>query len=101
MINIPAFPKTPGERVKNLRSKRGLAMTQSSGKYIIIIGIIIILIGIVIMFKDSIPILRYLGRLPGDIHVKKENFSFHFPIVTCIIVSIIISLILYLAGRFR
>ena len=59
-------------------------------KLLIIIGLLLILIGLLY------PFLRDLGfgRLPGDIVIKKENSSFYFPIVTCIVVSVVISLIL-------
>ena len=59
-------------------------------KIFIIIGVLFIIVGLLY------PLLRDigLGRLPGDIVIKKENSSFYFPIVTCIIISIVISLIL-------
>ncbi|MBP8626025.1 MAG: DUF2905 domain-containing protein [Syntrophorhabdales bacterium] len=60
------------------------------GKIFIIIGILFIIIGLAFMFGDKIP---YIGRLPGDIHIKKENFSFYFPITTCIIISIVLTII--------
>ena len=59
-------------------------------KLLIITGLLLILIGLLYpLFRDI-----GLGRLPGDIVIKKENSSFYFPIVTCIVVSAIISLIL-------
>lgn len=65
------------------------------------IGAVILIVGLVLVFRDSVPFLRHLGRLPGDIAIQRKNFTFHFPIVTSIILSIIISLILYLISRFR
>ncbi|HOV90366.1 MAG TPA: DUF2905 domain-containing protein [Syntrophorhabdaceae bacterium] len=65
-------------------------MIPGFGKIFIIIGILFIIIGLVFMFADKIP---YIGRLPGDIHIKKENFSFYFPITTSIIISIILTII--------
>ncbi len=59
-------------------------------KSLIIIGLIFIFIGLFYPFFRDIG----FGRLPGDIIIKKENSSFYFPIVTCIVVSIVISLIL-------
>ena len=59
-------------------------------KTLIIIGILFILVGLLYPFLKDLG----LGRLPGDIIVKKENSSFYFPIVTCIVVSVVISLIL-------
>ncbi len=59
-------------------------------KTLIIIGILFIFVGLLYPFLRDIG----LGRLPGDIVIKKENSSFYFPIVTCIIVSVVVSLIL-------
>lgn len=66
------------------------------GKTLIGIGILIILIGMALMFADKIP---WLGRLPGDVHIKKENWSFYFPIATSLLISVILSLILWLFRR--
>ncbi len=59
-------------------------------KILIIIGVLFILVGLLYPFLREIE----LGRLPGDIVIKKENSSFYFPIVTCIVVSVVVSLIL-------
>ena len=59
-------------------------------KSFIIIGILFILIGLLYPFLKDLG----LGKLPGDVIVKKENSSFYFPIVTCIVVSVVVSLIL-------
>ena len=59
-------------------------------KTFIIIGILFVLAGLLFPLLKDIG----LGRLPGDIVIKKEKSSFYFPIVTCIVVSIIVSLIL-------
>ncbi len=68
------------------------------GKNIIFIGIVIVIIGIILTFSDKLPFS--LGKLPGDIVYKKENTSFYFPITTSIIVSIVLSFLLYLFGKF-
>jgi hypothetical protein len=73
-------------------------MNSQTGKYIIILGIIIILIGALIyFFHDK---LNWLGRLPGDIRIEKENFRFYFPITTMIILSIVVSLVIQLIRKF-
>lgn len=64
---------------------------NSFGKLFIILGIILVLIGLLFPWLQKLG----LGHLPGDIVVKKKNFSFYFPIVTCIILSILISVILW------
>lgn len=63
----------------------------SIGKVLVILGAIIILIGIVIIYAHKIP---YIGRLPGDIYIKRDNFVFYFPLTTCILISAIVYLIL-------
>jgi len=67
-------------------------------KIIIVIGVVLVLIGLTILFLQKVP---FLGKLPGDILIKKENFTFYFPLSTSIVVSIIVSLILYLISKFR
>jgi hypothetical protein len=60
------------------------------GKMLILLGVFIILIGLFLVIGEKIP---WIGRLPGDIIIKKEKFSFYFPITTCIIISIILTLL--------
>lgn len=66
------------------------------GKILIFFGIIMIVVGVVLLIGNKIP---FLGKLPGDIAVQKKNFGFYFPITTCIVISIIISLIMWLFGK--
>lgn len=65
---------------------------QPFGKVLILSGFAILLIGLIITFWDKIP---FIGKLPGDIVWKGKNFTFYFPIVTSLLLSLIISLILY------
>jgi hypothetical protein len=67
-------------------------------KGLIILGVVITAVGVLLLFANKIP---FLGKLPGDILVKRENFTFYFPLATSIILSILISLILYLINKFR
>jgi hypothetical protein len=60
------------------------------GKMLIILGIILIIVGIGFVLGDKIP---FFGKLPGDIMIKKERFSFYFPITTSIIISIILTIL--------
>ncbi|MEK6558681.1 MAG: DUF2905 domain-containing protein [Planctomycetota bacterium] len=66
------------------------------GKILVVFGIIMIVVGGLFMFGSKIP---FIGRLPGDITIQKKNFSFYFPITTSIIISIILSIIMWLLGR--
>ena len=63
-------------------------------------GLVLVIIGLAVYFSDRIPGLGRLGRLPGDIAVRRENFSFYFPLGTSILLSIILTLVLYLVRRF-
>lgn len=60
------------------------------GKMLIMVGVILVVVGLAFVFSDKIP---YLGKLPGDIYIKKERFSFYFPITTSIIISIVLTII--------
>ncbi len=66
------------------------------GKWLITLGLAIAAVGLILTVAGKIP---WLGKLPGDIYVKRENFSFYFPLATCIIISAIISLILWLLRK--
>ena len=66
------------------------------GRTLIILGCLIAAAGVLLMLSGKLP---WLGRLPGDIYVKKEHFSFFFPITTCILVSLIISFIFWLMRK--
>ncbi len=59
------------------------------GKMLILLGVFIILIGVLLVIGEKIP---WIGRLPGDIIIRKKNFTFYFPIVTSIIISILLTL---------
>lgn len=58
---------------------------------LIALGILLLVLGLIWPWISQLP----LGRLPGDIHVERENFSFHFPWMTGILISIILSLVLW------
>ncbi|ABB30995.1 hypothetical protein GeomeDRAFT_2118 [Geobacter metallireducens RCH3] len=69
---------------------------QGLGKSLIVFGLIIAAIGVALTFAGKIP---WLGRLPGDIYVKRDNFTFYFPLATSILISVILSLILWLLRK--
>jgi hypothetical protein len=71
---------------------------QPYGKYIILAGIVIVLIGIAVYFFGNK--LNWFGNLPGDIKIEGEKGRFYFPVVTCIIVSVVLSLIFWLIRKF-
>jgi len=67
----------------------------SFGRLLIILGIVLLLLGILLSYTSFFSALR-LGRLPGDISIKRAHFSLYFPITTCILLSALITLIIYL-----
>ena len=66
------------------------------GKSLIVIGLVIAAIGLLLTLAGKIP---WLGRLPGDIFIKRENVTFYFPLATSILISVILSLLLWLFRR--
>ena len=72
-------------------------MLQAFGKYLTIFGILLAIIGIIFIAGGKIG----LGKLPGDIVIRRKNFTFYFPLITCIIISIVLTLILNLISRFK
>lgn len=66
-------------------------MSQAAGKYIILIGIIIIIAGMAVYFFHDF--FRWFGRLPGDIRIERKNFNFYFPVVTMIIISVVATIL--------
>jgi len=72
-------------------------MVEFLGRILIFLGLILIFFGLIFSFADKIP---YLGKLPGDILVKRENFTFYFPLATSILISFLLSIIFYLILRF-
>jgi uncharacterized protein HemY len=71
-------------------------MMPALGKMLVILGAVIILAGVILIFANKIP---FIGRLPGDILVKRESFTFCFPITTCIIISIVLTLIFWILRK--
>ena len=67
------------------------------GKILIVFGFLIVGIGVLLMFIDRIP---YLGKLPGDISIKRDHVQFYFPIMTSIIISVVLSLLMWLISSF-
>ncbi|MEI6704208.1 MAG: DUF2905 domain-containing protein [Deltaproteobacteria bacterium] len=66
------------------------------GRSLIMMGLALLVVGLVISFAPRPP---WLGKLPGDIFIKKENFSFYFPLGLCILLSLILSFVLWLFRR--
>jgi ribose/xylose/arabinose/galactoside ABC-type transport system permease subunit len=69
----------------------------SLGRMLIVLGLILLVLGVIFTLGEKLPIR--LGRLPGDIVVRGKNSVFYFPLVTCLLISAILSFVLWLFGR--
>jgi hypothetical protein len=66
------------------------------GKFLIGVGLFIVILGVILLLVPKIP---FLGRMPGDIVVQRENFTLYFPVVTSVLLSVILTIILNLFFR--
>jgi hypothetical protein len=66
------------------------------GRLLVVMGVILVLVGAVFLLAPKLP---WLGKLPGDLSYQRGNFSLYFPLGTCIVISIILTLIMYLFRR--
>lgn len=66
------------------------------GKTLVISGVILIIAGLALTYGPKLP---FLGKIPGDIRIVKDNFTFYFPLGTCILISIVLSLIFWIFRR--
>jgi uncharacterized protein HemY len=66
------------------------------GKTLIYLGILLVVIGLLLSLAGKMP---WLGHLPGDITIQRDRFTFYFPLTTCILISVIVSLVLYFFRR--
>ena len=60
------------------------------GKWLMGAGILLVLLGLACLVAPKVP---FIGKLPGDIFIKRENFSFYFPLMTCLVVSLLLTLL--------
>ncbi len=70
---------------------------MSAGKTIVVAGLAVVGVGLIMMLGERLPFR--LGRLPGDIVIRGRNSVFFFPLATCALVSVVVSVILWLLGR--
>ena len=68
------------------------------GRTLMLVGLVLLVAGAVVYFAPSIPLL---GRLPGDLRIERPGFRLYFPIATCIVVSLVVSVLLALVSRLR
>jgi hypothetical protein len=66
------------------------------GRILIYLGLLLVVLGVIFSLIGKIP---WLGHLPGDITIERERFTFYFPLATCLIISVILTLVLYLFRR--
>ena len=73
-------------------------MFPDFGKLLILVGAVLVLAGLLLTFGDRFSFLKF-GRLPGDIVYRRGNFTFYFPLVTSIVISVVLSLLFWLFSR--
>jgi hypothetical protein len=66
------------------------------GKIFLIIGIMVAVVGLLLLLSSNIP---WLGRLPGDILIRKKNYTFYFPFATGIVISVLLTLLFWMFGK--
>jgi hypothetical protein len=66
------------------------------GKLLIVFGLLIAGVGVVLILAGRVP---WLGRLPGDIHVQRGNWTFYFPLATSLLISVVLTLVFWIIGR--
>ena len=71
---------------------------QPLGRVLLLFGAIVAGFGLLLLLSPKLP---WLGRLPGDIFIQRDRFSFYFPLASCLLASLILSLILWLVGKSR
>jgi hypothetical protein len=69
---------------------------QGFGKTLILVGILLLVLGIILSLGPKIP---YVGKLPGDLYIQRGRFTFYFPLATCLVLSLVFTLVLYLFRR--
>ncbi len=68
------------------------------GKTLVIAGVVLVLVGALVLAARKVP---WLGKLPGDIRIEGERTSFYFPLATCIVLSVLLTIVLNVLGRLR
>ena len=92
MSTATATPSTKGAR----RGRRRTAPLTSTQLVYVVLGLIVVALGVVLLLVDRVP---WIGRLPGDVHLQRGNWTFYFPLGTSILLSVVLTLVLWLIGR--
>jgi DUF2905 family protein len=69
---------------------------EGLGKLLVVLGLVIAVLGTALWAASYVP---FIGRLPGDIYIKRDSFTFYFPLTTCILLSIVLSLTFWMLRR--
>jgi hypothetical protein len=69
---------------------------QDIGRSLLVLGVVIALAGVVLLLVGRVP---WIGRLPGDIHIQRGNWSFYFPLATSLLLSVLLTLLFWIIGR--
>jgi hypothetical protein len=99
MESAGAIVQTPivTPELRNGPESRSYTEGMGLGRALITMGLLLVVVGLLVTFAGRLP-LR-LGRLPGDIHYQGRNSSFYFPVTTCILISVLASIVLWIFRR--
>lgn len=99
-------PPGTGEKAGGGRSRAAGATLScvmglgALGRFLVVVGLVLVLVGLALVAAERFPGLR-IGRLPGDIRVERPGFSFYFPLATSVLVSVAITIVLWIVRRLR
>lgn len=99
---LEGIPLTPLTQLRIIAHKKSQGISNMNGDWsmfartLVTVGVILVVLGLILVFLPKIP---FLGRLPGDICIKKEGFVFYFPVTTSILISLILTLLFYIFRR--
>ena len=71
---------------------------QPLARALLFLGVVLSGFGLILLLAPKVP---FIGRLPGDISIQREGFSFYFPLTSCLLASVLLSILLWMVGRFR
>jgi len=94
---VKRTPACALSRPEPLDSAEHLSYAETVGRSLITLGLLLVVIGLALEFAPRLPFR--IGRLPGDIYFHRGNTTFYFPIITCLLVSVVLTLVLWIFNR--
>src|SRR5439155_24330223 len=89
-------PRQAAARVGGTGGPVRVSGVPDIGRMLVVFGLLIALVGVALVLVGRVP---WLGRLPGDIHIQRGNWTFYFPLATSLLLSVVLTLVLWILGR--